>query len=115
MPRVGQALVALVSYGCIIAAIMKIHSTQGQIKAFNICASHPSTVILVCGSCLSSYLHAGAGLSWDQYNAVSVIYRAVIPVLNLIVYSLQNQEIKDALKKLKRRKKHMCSPWVVVP
>nr|XP_025734558.1 olfactory receptor 5A1-like [Callorhinus ursinus] len=110
-----SALVVLVSYGYIIAAVMKIHSTQGQMKAFNTCASHLTTVILFYGSGLFSYLHSSAGYSQDQDKVVSMFYGAVIPMLNPIIYSLRNKEIKDALKKLKDRKKQMSSLCLIVP
>ncbi|KAM5317667.1 olfactory receptor 5A1-like [Glossophaga mutica] len=99
-----SALVVLVSYGYIITAIMKIHSTQGRMKAFNTCASHLTTVILFYGSGLFSYLHSSAGYSRDQDKVVSMLYGAVIPMLNPIIYSLRNKEIKDALKNSRRRR-----------
>ncbi|KAF0871743.1 OR5A1 protein, partial [Crocuta crocuta] len=95
-----SALVVLVSYCYIITAVMKIHSTQGRMKAFNTCASHLTTVILFYGSGLFSYLHSSTGYSQDQNKVVSMLYGAVIPMLNPIIYSLRNKEIKDALKRL---------------
>lgn len=111
----GTSSLVLVSYGYIIAAVMKIHSTQGQMKAFNTCVSHLTTVILFYGSGLFSYLHSSAGYSQDQDKLVSMFYGAVIPMLNPIIYSLRNKEIKDALKKLKDRKKQMSSLCLIVP
>ncbi|XP_036034283.1 olfactory receptor 5A1-like [Onychomys torridus] len=102
-----SALVVLVSYGYIIASVMKIHSIHGRMKAFNTCASHLTTVILFYGSGLFSYLHSNAGYSQDKNKVVSMFYGAVIPMLNPIIYSLRNKEIKEALKKLKERKKPM--------
>jgi olfactory receptor len=99
-----SAFVVLVSYGYIIAAVMKIHSTHGRIKAFNTCASHLSTVVLFYCSGLFSYLHSSADYSWDKDKVVSMAYGAVIPMLNPIIYSLRNKDIKDALKKLKEKK-----------
>ncbi|XP_036115782.1 olfactory receptor 5A1-like [Molossus molossus] len=110
-----SALVVLVSYGYIITAVMKIQSTQGRTKAFNTCASHLTTVILFYGSGLFSYLHSSAGYSRDQDKVVSVFYGAVIPMLNPIIYSLRNKEIKDALKKLKGRKKQMSFMCLIIP
>lgn len=78
-----SALVVLVSYGYIIAAVMKIHSVHGRMKAFNTCASHLTTVILFYGSGLFSYLHSNAGYSQNKNKVVSVFYGAVIPMLNL--------------------------------
>ncbi|XP_054419589.1 olfactory receptor 5A1-like [Pteronotus mesoamericanus] len=110
-----SALFVLVSYGYIITAIMKIHSTQGRMKAFNTCASHLTTVILFYGSGLFSYLHSSAGYSRDQDKVVSTLYGAVIPMLNPVIYSLRNKEIKDALKKLKERTKQMSFMCLFVP
>ncbi|XP_039100967.1 olfactory receptor 5A1-like [Hyaena hyaena] len=110
-----SALVVLVSYCYIITAVMKIHSTQGRMKAFNTCASHLTTVILFYGSGLFSYLHSSTGYSQDQNKVVSMLYGAVIPMLNPIIYSLRNKEIKDALKRLKDQKKHISSLCLIVP
>ncbi|XP_049636778.1 olfactory receptor 5A1-like [Suncus etruscus] len=104
-----SAVVVLISYGYIIAAVMKIHSTKGRAKAFNTCASHLTTVILFYASGLFSYLHSSAGYSQDQDKVIAIFYGAVIPMLNPIIYSLRNKEIKDALKKIKERKKHVIS------
>ncbi|ELW66893.1 Olfactory receptor 5A1 [Tupaia chinensis] len=109
-----SAVVVLVSYGSIIAAVMKIHSTQGRMKAFNTCVSHLTTVILFYGSGLFSYLHSSAGHSRDQDKVVSVFYGAVVPMLNPVIYSLRNKEIKDALKTLKDRKKRMSLLCLIV-
>lgn len=111
----ASALVVLISYGYIIAAVMKIHSIHGRMKAFNTCASHLTTVILFYGSGLFSYLHSSAGYSQDKNKVVSMFYGAVIPMLNPIIYSLRNKEIKEALKKLKERKKQMFCLCPTVP
>ncbi|KAM6160102.1 uncharacterized protein O8D03_012651 [Erethizon dorsatum] len=103
----ASALVVLVSYGYIIAAVVKIHSAQGRMKAFSTCASHLTTVILFYGSGLFSYLHSRAGSSWDKDKVVSMFYAAVIPMLNPIIYSLRNKEINDALRKLKGGRSHV--------
>lgn len=98
-----SALVVLVSYGCIIAAVTRIRSTPGRAKAFNTCASHLSTVTVFYGSGLFAYLHSGVGYSPGQNMVVSFFYGVVSPMLNPIIYSLRNKEIKDALKKLKEK------------
>ncbi|XP_048217372.1 olfactory receptor 5A1-like [Perognathus longimembris pacificus] len=110
-----SALVVLVSYGYIITAVIRIHSTCGRMKAFNTCASHLSTVILFYGSGLFSYLHSSPGYSRDKDKVVSLFYGAVIPMLNPIIYSLRNKDIQEALKKLKENKKQMSPLCLVVP
>ncbi|XP_040860168.1 olfactory receptor 5A1-like [Ochotona curzoniae] len=109
-----SALIVLVSYGYIIAAVIQSHSSPGRMKAFNTCASHLTTVILFYGSGLFSYLHSTVGYSQNQDKVASMFYSAVIPMLNPIIYSLRNKEIKDALKKLKKRKKQTLFLWCTV-
>ncbi|XP_004683484.1 PREDICTED: olfactory receptor 5A1-like [Condylura cristata] len=111
----ASAVIVLVSYGYIIAAVMKMHPSQGRAKAFNTCASHLTTVILFYGSGLFSYLQPSTGNSQEQNKVVSISYGAVIPMLNPIIYSLRNKEIKDAWKKLRERKKQVSSLCLLVP
>ncbi|XP_036621126.1 olfactory receptor 5A1-like [Trichosurus vulpecula] len=106
-----SATIVLVSYVYIIATVMKIHSARGRAKAFNTCASHLVAVVLFYGSGLFAYLHPSARHSQNQDKVVSVFYGAMIPMLNPIIYSLRNKEIKDSLEKLKerRRQKSLCA------
>ncbi|KAM8969510.1 olfactory receptor 5A1-like [Sarcophilus harrisii] len=102
-----SAIIVLVSYVYIIATVLKIHSRRGRAKAFNTCASHLVAVLLFYGSGLFAYLHPSARYSQNQDKVVFVFYGAVIPMLNPVIYSLRNKEIKDALEKLKERKRQM--------
>ncbi|XP_001377784.2 olfactory receptor 5A1-like [Monodelphis domestica] len=102
-----SATIVLVSYAYIIATVMKIHSARGRAKAFNTCASHLIAVVLFYGSGLFAYLHPSSRSSLNQDKVVSMFYGAVIPMLNPIIYSLRNKEIKDALEKLKERRRQM--------
>ncbi|XP_006876544.1 PREDICTED: olfactory receptor 5A2-like [Chrysochloris asiatica] len=99
----GSLLVILLSYGFIAASILKISSGKGSAKAFNTCASHVAAVTLYYGTGLSVYLHPNSGHSMKQDKVLSVFYVIIIPMLNPLIYSLRNKEIKAALKRLIKR------------
>uniref|UniRef100_A0A8C2UWU3 Uncharacterized protein n=1 Tax=Chinchilla lanigera TaxID=34839 RepID=A0A8C2UWU3_CHILA len=103
-----SALLVLVSYGYVIVAVMKIHTAQGRMKAFNTRAPHLTAVLLFYGSGLFSHLHSSSGSSRDKDKVVSMLCGAVSPMLNPITYSLRNKDIKDALQKLKGWRKHIA-------
>ncbi|XP_074131167.1 olfactory receptor 9G19-like [Sminthopsis crassicaudata] len=90
----------LASYIFIIVAILKIRSTQGQLKAFSTCSSHLISVTLYFGSILYIYYRPQSSYSLEQDKIVSLFYTVVFPMLNPMIYSLRNKDVKDALKKL---------------
>ncbi|XP_072494381.1 olfactory receptor 5AN6-like isoform X2 [Notamacropus eugenii] len=98
-----SVLIIMVSYGNIVEAILKISSSQGQSKAFNTCASHLMAVTLFYGSGLFIYLHPSSNDSFSHDKVVSVFYTMIIPMLNPLIYSLRNKEIKEALKRWEKR------------
>ncbi|KAM5184249.1 olfactory receptor 5A1 [Callospermophilus lateralis] len=98
-------LILLVSYSYIVAAVLKIRSVEGRWKAFNTCASHLIVVTLLFGTALFMYLRPSSSYSLGRDKVVSVFYSLVIPMLNPLIYSLRNREIKDALWKVMGRKK----------
>ncbi|XP_016055859.1 PREDICTED: olfactory receptor 1440-like [Miniopterus natalensis] len=98
-----SALVIMISYGYIVATILKITSAEGRCKAFNTCASHLTAVTLFFGSGVFVYMYPTSGDSQSQNKLASVLYTTVIPMLNPLIYSLRNKEIKDALNRWKKR------------
>ncbi|KAM7134188.1 LOW QUALITY PROTEIN: olfactory receptor 13H1-like [Macrochelys suwanniensis] len=90
----------LVAYVHIIAAVLRINSTQGRAKAFSTCASHITVVALFYGAAIFVYLRPQSKSSPDQDKYLSLFYGAVTPVLNPLIYSLRNKDVKEALKKL---------------
>ncbi|XP_004051324.1 olfactory receptor 5AN6-like [Gorilla gorilla gorilla] len=98
-----SVLVIMISYGYIIATILKITSAEGRAKSFNTCASHLTAVILFFGSGIFVYMYPNAGDSLSQNKLASVLYTVIIPMLNPVIYSLRNKEIKDALNRWKKR------------
>ncbi|XP_049747769.1 olfactory receptor 5A1-like [Elephas maximus indicus] len=100
----GSLLVIVLSYGFIVASIQKISSGKGSAKAFNTCASHLAAVTLFFGSALTVYMHPSSSHSKKQDKVLSVFYVIFIPMLNPLIYSLRNKEIKAALKRVIKRK-----------
>ncbi|XP_054999887.1 olfactory receptor 5AN1-like [Sorex araneus] len=103
---VTNALLIMVSYVYIVLSILKITSAKGRSKAFNTCASHLTAVSLFYVSSVVIYLSSGAGSSSTVDRFGSVFYAVLIPMMNPLIYSLRNKEIKDALKKLPRKRGH---------
>ena len=99
-----NALVIMISYVYIVISIMKIMTASGRSKAFNTCASHLTAVTLFYTSSTFVYLSSTSGGSSSFDRFASVFYTVMIPMLNPLIYSLRNKEIKDALKKLQKKR-----------
>ncbi|XP_049636769.1 olfactory receptor 9I1-like [Suncus etruscus] len=91
--------VILISYLFIIRAILKIRTAGGKAKTFSTCASHMTAVAIFFGTLIFMYLKGNMGSSLQEDKIVSVFYTVIIPMLNPIIYSLRNKEVKEALKK----------------
>ncbi|XP_074046185.1 olfactory receptor 5V1-like [Macrotis lagotis] len=96
----SPCLFTAVSYMLIISAILKIQSAQGRQKAFSTCASHLTVVVIYYGTINFNYDRPSAGFSLDVDILASVLFCIVTPMLNPIIYSLRNKEVKVALRKL---------------
>nr|XP_005309816.1 olfactory receptor 1019-like [Chrysemys picta bellii] len=92
-------LIVLLSYVYIISTILQIRSAEGRRKAFSTCSFHLTAVVLFFGTVLFMYLHPPSSYSMDTDKVASVFYMMVIPMLNPLIYSLRNTEVKDALRK----------------
>ncbi|XP_058162361.1 olfactory receptor 5AN1-like [Dasypus novemcinctus] len=103
---ITNVLVILISYVYIVISIMKITSAKGRSKSFNTCASHLTAVSLFYTSGLFVYLSSSSSGSSSFDRFASVLYTVVIPMMNPLIYSLRNREIKDALKRLQKRRGH---------
>ncbi|XP_006877973.1 PREDICTED: olfactory receptor 5W2-like [Chrysochloris asiatica] len=93
----------LVSYCYIILSVLKIHSTEGRFKAFSTCTSHLTVVAIFQGTMLFMYFRPSSSYSLDQDKVTSLFYTLVIPMLNPLIYSLRNKDVKEALERLKNR------------
>ncbi|XP_044117051.1 olfactory receptor 5B12-like [Neovison vison] len=94
-----SVLVILISYLFIFITILRMHSSEGRQKAFSTCASHLTTVFIFYGTGTFMYLQPSSSHSLDTDKVASMFYTMVIPMLNPVVYSLRNKEVKSAFKK----------------
>ncbi|XP_053881213.1 olfactory receptor 1019-like isoform X1 [Malaclemys terrapin pileata] len=89
----------LLSYVYIISTILQIRSAKGQHKAFSTCSFHLTAVVLFYGIPLFMYLRPLSSYSMDIDIVASAFYTLVMPMLNPLIYSLRNTEVKNALRK----------------
>ena len=90
----------LLSYIRIVSTILKIQSTEERKKAFRTCASHLTVVVLCYGMTIFTYIQPNPSPSVLQEKLISVFYAILMPVLNPMIYSLRNKEVKGAWQKL---------------
>ncbi|OCT90096.1 hypothetical protein XELAEV_18018712mg [Xenopus laevis] len=93
-------LVSLISYAKIISSILKVQSTQGRRKTFSTCTAHLTVLLLFYGTSICMYMRPLSENLENHDHLFSVLYLAVTPMLNPLIYSLRNQDVKKALKKL---------------
>ncbi|XP_015262629.1 PREDICTED: olfactory receptor 5B12-like [Gekko japonicus] len=100
-PLVATApfLFTILSYIFILSSILKIRSTTGKRKAFSTCVSHLTVVIIYFGNGLLNYNRPSAGYSLETDTLVSTMYCIITPMLNPLIYSLRNKEVKGAFRK----------------
>ncbi|XP_055994441.1 olfactory receptor 5M8 [Sorex fumeus] len=98
-------LIILVSYLYIFPAILRIRSSESRRKAFSTCGSHLTAVTVFFATLFFMYLRPPSKESVEQGKMVAVFYTTVIPMLNPMIYSLRNKDVKEALTKELLRKK----------
>nr|XP_033793479.1 olfactory receptor 1G1-like [Geotrypetes seraphini] len=111
---VAPNALTLISYIYIISTILKIHSARGRCRAFSTCSSHLTVVILFYGTLLCVYMRPPSMYSPKQDKLFSLLYTALIPMLNPIVYSLRNVDVKKALTKLVKLKAILDNCWKII-
>ncbi|XP_068129449.1 olfactory receptor 2D2-like [Hyperolius riggenbachi] len=93
-------LFIMATYISIIHAIQKITSTSGRQKAFSTCSSHLTVVGLYYGSLGSTYVFPPDKSSFNVNKGLSLLFTLVTPLINPLIYSLRNQEMRTAINKL---------------
>ncbi|NXB39684.1 OR5G3 protein, partial [Eulacestoma nigropectus] len=96
---VPSILVVLVSYVAIISTVLSISSAEGKRKAFSTCASHLTTISTFYGALIFMYLIHRPHTSRGGDKWAAVLYTVVTPMLNPLIYSLRNQEVKEAWRR----------------
>ncbi|KAE8587939.1 hypothetical protein XENTR_v10022209 [Xenopus tropicalis] len=97
-------LLTVISYIYIISAILKIRSARGRKKAFSTCAAHLTIVSIFYGTIIIMYLRPQSSHSLQHDKMLSVFHNVITPMLNPLIYSLRNKDVKDSIRKLFRKK-----------
>ncbi|XP_076970986.1 olfactory receptor 9G4 [Tamandua tetradactyla] len=95
----SSILAILISYFNILLAILRIRSASGRRKAFSTCASHLISVMLFYGSLLFMYSRPSSTYSLERDKVAALFYTVVNPLLNPLIYSVRNKDVKEAFKK----------------
>lgn len=98
--EVSTLMIILTSYLFIFITIMKIPSAGGRQKTFSTCASHLTAITIFHGTILFIYCVPNLKTSWLLVKVACMFYAVMIPMLNPLIYSLRNKDVKDTLKKL---------------
>ncbi|XP_075415647.1 olfactory receptor 1Q1-like [Tenrec ecaudatus] len=101
----GALAFIIVSYACIISAILRIPSANGKWRAFSTCGSHLTVVAIFYGTLTWVYFRPLSSYSVATGRIVTVMYTVVTPMLNPFIYSLRNADVKRAYKRWRSR------PW----
>nr|XP_028558772.1 olfactory receptor 10A7-like [Podarcis muralis] len=94
----------LISYACILGTILRVPSATGRQKLFSTCSSHLIMVTLFYGTASFMYLQPKSSYSLERDKFLSLFYTVITPMLNPIIYTLRNTEVKKAVKRMTKRK-----------
>ena len=98
--EIVTVLSVLISYGFILLAILRMRSAEGRKKVFSTCGSHLTGVTIYHGTILFTYMRPTSSYDSNHDMIVSIFYTIIIPMLNPIIYSLRNKDVKEAMKKV---------------
>ncbi|XP_028635160.1 olfactory receptor 8K3-like [Grammomys surdaster] len=96
---ISSPVIILVSYLLILRAILRMNSAEGRQKAFSTCGSHLTVVTVFYGTLIFMYVQPKSSHSLNTDKIASIFYTLIIPMLNPLIYSLRNKDVKYALKK----------------
>ena len=92
--------IILISYAFIFTAILQMHSPEGRRKAFSTCGSHLTVVTMFYGTLFWMYLRPPSEASVEQTKTAAVFYIFLSPMLNPLIYSLRNKDVKKAIRRV---------------
>ncbi|XP_028641454.1 olfactory receptor 5D16-like [Grammomys surdaster] len=98
--EISTLLIILTSYLFIIVTALKMHSSSGHRKVFSTCASHMTAITIFHGTILFLYCVPNSKNSRHTVKVASLFYTVVIPMLNPLIYSLRNKDVKDTVSKI---------------
>ncbi|XP_052029992.1 olfactory receptor 13G1-like [Apodemus sylvaticus] len=97
---IGNFSVIILSYGFIVASILKIRSAEGKQRAFSTCSAHLIVVSMYYSTVIYTYIRPSSSYSLNKDKVVSIIYTLLAPTLNPLIYTLRNKDVKVALWRL---------------
>ncbi|XP_006989766.2 olfactory receptor 8K3-like [Peromyscus maniculatus bairdii] len=106
---ISSPLIILASYLLILRAILRMNSAEGRRKAFSTCGSHLTVVTVFYGTLIFMYVQPKSSHSFNTDKVASIFYTLIIPMLNPLIYSLRNKDVKQALKKTRKRIQNIFS------
>ncbi|XP_004708547.1 olfactory receptor 5L1-like [Echinops telfairi] len=98
--EISTIVVILTSYLFILITILRMHSAEGRCKAFSTCASHLTAIVVFHGTILFIYCRPSSANNPETDKVATMFYTVVIPMLNPLIYSLRNKDVKEAVKKM---------------
>ncbi|EHB10408.1 Olfactory receptor 5D18 [Heterocephalus glaber] len=101
---VSTLLIILLSYVFILVTVLKMRSASGRHMAFSTCASHLTAISIFYGTILFLYCVPSSKNSRYTVKVASAFYTVVIPMLNPLIYSLRNKDVKDTVRKIMNSK-----------
>uniref|UniRef100_A0A7N5JXY4 Olfactory receptor n=1 Tax=Ailuropoda melanoleuca TaxID=9646 RepID=A0A7N5JXY4_AILME len=102
-------LLTMSSYGFIVVTIIKLSSQKAQKKTFSTCASHLTVVTIYYVTIIFSYVRPQAKHSFTTGKVISVFYCMVTPLVNPLIYTLRNKDVKKAFRKILSRKRFILT------
>ncbi|XP_045343111.1 olfactory receptor 1030 isoform X2 [Leopardus geoffroyi] len=96
----NSLLIIVISYIFILTAILRMHCAEGRHKAFSTCGSHLVTVTVFYGTLFCMYVRPPTDKSVEQSKIIAVFYTFVSPMLNPIIYSLRNKNVKQGFNSI---------------
>ncbi|XP_010600568.2 olfactory receptor 8K3-like [Loxodonta africana] len=100
---ISSLLIVLVSYLLVLLAILKMNSAEGRHKTFSTCGSHLMVVIVFYGTLIFMYVQPKTSHSFGTDKMASIFYTLIIPMLNPLIYSLRNKDVKFALHRTRKK------------
>ncbi|XP_040115273.1 olfactory receptor 8K3-like [Oryx dammah] len=97
---ISSLLIVLVSYLLILTAILRLNSDKGRHRAFSTCGSHLTVVTVFYGTLIFMYAQPESRHSFDADKVASIFYTLITPMLNPLIYSLRNKDVKYAVHRL---------------
>ncbi|XP_003410392.2 olfactory receptor 5AC1-like [Loxodonta africana] len=93
----------IISYTCVLFAILNKKPEKGRSKAFSTCSAHLLSVSLFYGTLFFMYVRPGSGPAENQDKMYSLFYTTIIPLLNPFIYSLRNKEVSGTLRRIMKK------------